>query len=313
MGSIGFVEERDLLRMTTEESAGVLERALLALSGLRAEPDVIVYEQRIDQILDRFWQRHAALKPMGHSIAPAYRHREIAEALFEYLWTSKPNRFGESIHLTDAVDAQLDPGPHRTVGNCVGLTSLYSVLGSRVGLRLSLLVSPDHMLSRLRAGDRILDLDHTDPLGFDCSRASCFREFRLAMLTASVLNGRGLKKERAGCRAAARSDYEEALRVNPGYANAYNNRGNMRFAEGDLTGAIADYTKALRLEPEFAEAICNRGIARQRLGHLEAARADYERALRVSPHYADARRCLDVVVDLERGGASFGRDCRETA
>ncbi len=284
--------ELPVLREMKAQNARLLERALLVLSGLRAEHDLQAYQGKIDEIFRRFWQKYGGLESMEQPSPPGYLHEEIARALFDYLWNSKPKRFGESFLVTDAVDAQLDPDTHRAVGNCVGLTSLYSVLGIRAGLSLLLLVSPDHLLSRLRVGDRTLDIDLTDPQGFDCRRSTSFHEFHLCMLAASVLNSRGLAKERGGSRLVGKSDYEKALWVNPDYANAYNNRGNMLFVEGDLEGAVADYTQAIRLEPGFIEAFCNRGMARQRLGRFEAARADYQMALSLNGDYSEAREWL---------------------
>lgn len=295
-----------VLREMKAQNVRLLERSLLVLSGVRTEHDLEAYQGKIDEISRRFWRKYRGQGPPEQPSPPLYLHEEIARALFDYLWNSKPRRFGESFRVTDAVDAQLDPDTHRAVGNCVGLTSLYAVLGIRAGLSLLMLVSPDHLLSRLRIGDRALDIDLTDPQGFDCRRSTWFRQFHLCMLAASVLNSRGLAKERSGCNLVAKSDYEKALWVNPNYANAYNNRGNMLFLEGDLEGAVADYTRAIRLEPGFVEAFCNRGMARQRLGRFEAARADYEMALSLNGEYTEARKWLGTLDGA--GGGKRGVD-----
>jgi tetratricopeptide (TPR) repeat protein len=223
----------------------------------------------------------------------------LAQCLFEYLWNSKPKRFGEDFLLTDVVDAQLNPDVHSVVGTCVGLTSLYSVLGLRAGLNLTLLLASDHLLSRLRVGQQSIDIDHTDPQGFDCRNCTEFREFPLITLFANVLNSRGLRNETRGQAAAAKADYDKAILVNPAYANAINNRGNLRFREGDLEGAIADYTEAIRLSPGFCEAYCNRGMAKHRLGRYDEARRDYHLAMSTNEDYADARACLQVLDDTE--------------
>jgi tetratricopeptide (TPR) repeat protein len=281
------------------EAAVSLERAWLVLSGLKTSEAVRSYEHKIEDIFGRFLTKCKWMDFSLYSKPPPYLHREIARCLSEYLWTSKPRRFGESFLLADVVDAQLDPNVDRPVGTCIGLTALFSVLGLRAGLNMSLLVNSDHLLSRLRVGYQTIDIDQTDPLGFDCRSSEEFRELPLWTLTANVLNSRGLEHERGGRFQAARADYQKAIEVNPLYANAYNNRGNMKFREQDLDGAVADYTEAVRLNPCFLEAYCNRGMARQRLGRYDEARADYTRALNLDAGYDDARDCLNALDAVE--------------
>ena len=223
----------------------------------------------------------------------------LQKCLFEYLWISKPKRFGEYFLLTDVIDAQLNSDVQHLVGTCVGLTSLYSVLGLRAGLNLSLMVASDHLLSRLNMGQQTIDIDHTDPQGFDCRKSEGFREFPLLTLTANVLNSRGLRNESNGRFEAAKEDYQKAVLVNPEYANAFNNRGNMRLRDEDIEGAIADYTEAIRLNPCFCEAYCNRGMAKQRLGRYDEARQDYRMAMSTDSEYSDASKCLQLLDDIE--------------
>jgi tetratricopeptide (TPR) repeat protein len=299
--------EETILRDLRDAAPVSLERALLVLSGLKTEEQIRSYHHKIDAILDRFLNKHDYRSPYTPSPPPAYLHLSIAKNLFEYLWTSKPKRFGEYFLLTDVIDAQLDSDVHRVVGTCVGLTSLYSVLGLRMSLNLYLLVDLDHLLSRVRAGPQTIDIDHTDPQGFDCHNYKGFREFPLLSLTANVLNSRGLKYERSGNFVAAKADYQKAILVNPEYANAFNNRGNMRLWDEDIAGAIADYTDAIRLNPCFCEAYCNRGMAKHRLGRYEEARQDYAMAMNTNSEYGDVRKCLQLLDDIEHGNPPAAR------
>ena len=66
--------------------------------------------------------------------------------------------------------------------------------------------------------------------------------------------------------------YGEAIRLKPGFAEAFCNRGIARAAKADLAGALEDYGQAIRLKPGFAEAFCNQGIARAASGDLGACR-----------------------------------------
>jgi tetratricopeptide (TPR) repeat protein len=290
--------EEKILRDIKDRRVVSLERALLVLSGIETKKDIQSYVNKIDDIFKRFLTKCDNIIIAEQLEFPLYLHLEIAKRLFEYLWNSKPKRFGESFLLADVVDAQLNSNLNHLIGTCVGLTSLYSVLGLRAGLNLSLLVSSDHLLSRLWVGKETIDIDHTDPQGFGCANCEGFREFPLVTLIANVFNSRGLNNERNGRFAGARSDYQKAMRVNPEYANACNNRGNMRFWDKDLEGAIADYTEAIRLCPGFCEAYCNRGLAKQELGRYEEARQDFSMALSTRPEYSDALRCLQLLDDI---------------
>src|SRR5213596_219856 len=55
--------------------------------------------------------------------------------------------------------------------------------------------------------------------------------------------------------------YEEALRLQPYYADAYYNRGNVLFAKGRIDEAIADWEKALELQPNDADSHTGLGNA----------------------------------------------------
>lgn len=282
------------------ESVFFLETALLRLSGLETADALSAWQSKIHAIFLRFLEKSEPGIPPHSFKPPPYLHFDVARRLFEYLWISKPRRFGTPFLLTEVVEAQLDPDGGRPVGTCVGLTSLYSVLGLRAGLRLSLLLNADHVMTRLRVGDRFFDLDHTDPLGFDCRSGEGFRELPLGTLSAVVLNCRGLRHESRGRIDEAMEDYQRAIAIHPEYANALNNRANMRVLRGDLQGALGDYGEALRLNPVFCDAYCNRGMARHRLGDREGAREDYQRALALDPNHGDARRCLGLL-DSSRG------------
>ena len=82
--------------------------------------------------------------------------------------------------------------------------------------------------------------------------------------------------------------YDEAIRLNPDYAEAYNNRGNAKDALGRHEAAIVDYNEAIKLKPDLAEAFNNRGVAKETLGQYNAAIADYDEAIKLKPDYAKA-------------------------
>lgn len=59
-------------------------------------------------------------------------------------------------------------------------------------------------------------------------------------------------------------DYDQAILLNPLYANAYGNRGNAWLRKGDYDRAIADYDHCLRFNPSIRSIIENRRLALER-------------------------------------------------
>ena len=64
----------------------------------------------------------------------------------------------------------------------------------------------------------------------------------------------------------ALADYDQAIRLNPAYVDAYNNRGVVRSDRGDADGAIADYDQAIRLNPEYVLGVQQPGGPPERPG-----------------------------------------------
>jgi tetratricopeptide (TPR) repeat protein len=84
----------------------------------------------------------------------------------------------------------------------------------------------------------------------------------------------------------ALQDYEAAVRIKPGYAEAHYNLANLLFQD-DLPNAIAHYQAALQAKPDFAAARANLGTALARVpGRLPEAIAEYRAAIRLKPGLA---------------------------
>ncbi len=95
---------------------------------------------------------------------------------------------------------------------------------------------------------------------------------------------------------AAAAHFAQALRLNPGYAEAHNNLGLLRYSQGNLEAAAAHYVEALRLNPAYAGAHNNLGMLLDGQGKMEAAAAHYVEALRLDPAHADAHNSLGAVL-----------------
>jgi cytochrome c-type biogenesis protein CcmH/NrfG len=96
---------------------------------------------------------------------------------------------------------------------------------------------------------------------------------------------RGLKALSKGDYDLAIADYSEAIRLKPGFVEAYINRGYAYGQQRDYDKAIADYNEAVRLKPDFWAAYINRANAYNHKGDWDRALADYNEAIRVKPDH----------------------------
>ncbi len=81
-------------------------------------------------------------------------------------------------------------------------------------------------------------------------------------------------------------EYEAALRIKSGYAEAHYNLANLLFND-DLPDAIAHYQAAILAKPDFAEAYANLGTALARVpSRLPDAITEYKSAIRLKPGLA---------------------------
>jgi tetratricopeptide (TPR) repeat protein/SAM-dependent methyltransferase len=88
--------------------------------------------------------------------------------------------------------------------------------------------------------------------------------------------------------AEAVASYERALALQPDSVGDWLNLGTALHRLGRDDDALASYDRALALHPSFSEAHCNRGHVLARRGRYEEALASYDRALAGNRRYVDA-------------------------
>ena len=91
--------------------------------------------------------------------------------------------------------------------------------------------------------------------------------------------------DRAANTQKAIAHYDEAIRVDPKFANPYIGRGNAYQSKNDYDKAIADYDEAIRLDPKRAFPYTARGNAYQSKNDYDKAIADCDEAIRVDPKF----------------------------
>ena len=83
-------------------------------------------------------------------------------------------------------------------------------------------------------------------------------------------------------------DFDEAVRLRPGFLNAFFQRGDVYAAKEDFDLAIQDYDEVIRLDPTDSIAFKYRGDVYLAQGDNERAIQDYDEALRLDPSDSDA-------------------------
>lgn len=107
-------------------------------------------------------------------------------------------------------------------------------------------------------------------------------------LTAQEWFERGYKFQEAKNLEEAIRCYTEAIRLEPGFLEAYGNRGNVFIDKGEADSAIADYNQILLLNPKDERTYFNRASALKAQGKLDDAIKDFSEAIRLKPEYARA-------------------------
>lgn len=80
--------------------------------------------------------------------------------------------------------------------------------------------------------------------------------------------------------------FNDAIRMNPQYVQAYIARGKLYAEAGQLDSALADLDFAIQVQPHYSEAFAYRGYVLLKQGIIDRALADFNQALRIDPKYA---------------------------
>lgn len=121
--------------------------------------------------------------------------------------------------------------------------------------------------------------------------------------TVDILMERAEAALSAGDTKLARSFYDRAIRIQPGYAEAYNRRAGLFFADERYDEALRDLNAALEREPRHFGAWLAIGSMLEQLGAHEEAMDAYSEALEIYPRLEAARRGVGRLRALTDGTA----------
>jgi tetratricopeptide (TPR) repeat protein len=90
--------------------------------------------------------------------------------------------------------------------------------------------------------------------------------------------------------------FQQALQINPGYADAHNNLGLALEKQGKIEEAIEHFRQAFQINPKHANAHDNLGIALAKQGKIEEAIEHFRQALQINPDHANAHSNLGIAL-----------------
>lgn len=161
----------------------------------------------------------------------------------------------------------------------------------------SLAVNPDDWIAHFILGDAAVKQGRVNDGLFHFQEA-----VRLNPRYAEAQNDLGLSLALTGRPAEALAHVQEAARLEPNRADFAYNYGNLLANQGRADQALRAYNRAIELNPEFAEAHNNLGLLLLNTGRPGEAQTHFETALRIKPDFQQAQVNLRTALGFQRRG-----------
>jgi tetratricopeptide (TPR) repeat protein len=178
---------------------------------------------------------------------------------------------------------------------------------AKKGLRKLEKKSPGPITSQSQI-DALLTLYQSGQM--DLVEKSCRRLLTVDPREPLVLNILGSALQAQGRYQEAVQEFDNAIRLQPNFAEAFNNRGNalkelaqLNRNAANYASVIASYEDAIRARPEYPVAHFNLGNALKDVGRMDDAVGCYESAISLNPDFPEAHRNLSVLKNYEAGDA----------
>jgi tetratricopeptide (TPR) repeat protein len=97
----------------------------------------------------------------------------------------------------------------------------------------------------------------------------------------------GSSYRRSDNKKEAMDAFNNAIDMNPKFADAYHSRGSLYRLDGNYNQAIKDYDKVIEINPKDADVYIDRGGTYVKLGKYKQAIKDYDKSIELNPDYLD--------------------------
>ncbi len=115
-------------------------------------------------------------------------------------------------------------------------------------------------------------------------------------------NEKGTQFVEQGRLSLAEKCFEDAVKLDPNYLDAYHNLGNILQLQGKSDQAVACLKKAIGIDPDFTQAYIALGNTLRQAGEIDEAFVFYQQALAINPDLAEAHANLGSI-QKQRGQA----------
>ncbi|WP_051212987.1 tetratricopeptide repeat protein [Rubritepida flocculans] len=124
---------------------------------------------------------------------------------------------------------------------------------------------------------------------------------RQATAAVALLLNRGIRNLRASNPADALEDFDAAIVLAPGLADAWHWRAQAHAAAGDAAAAAADLRECLRLEPRHFPALVTLSRLQEEAGDARGALRSFEAALAIHPRLPGGAERLRELIRAAEG------------
>ncbi|MEL6929813.1 MAG: tetratricopeptide repeat protein, partial [Cyanobacteria bacterium J06600_6] len=131
--------------------------------------------------------------------------------------------------------------------------------------------------------------------------------------TALDFYNRGLLRTQAKEYRQAIEDYNQAVKLNPRFVDAYLKRCEMRYKMGDNQGVLSDCLEVLNIDPTVAKAYYYQGRARYSLGYGDPAIESYSLAIAQDQNYPQAHYYRGIAHKESQNAAAAVADLTKAA
>jgi len=104
----------------------------------------------------------------------------------------------------------------------------------------------------------------------------------------------GLTRQQLGYWQDSEALFRHTIAVTENNDLAHTNLGDALIGKGQIDGAFSEYQEVVRLTPGYAPAHYNLGIVFDKLGRTDEAIREYQEAVRLDPNHADAHNNLGI-------------------
>ncbi len=156
--------------------------------------------------------------------------------------------------------------------------------------------------------DPVLSLPPTEALADTLSARGRYllaiRVYEALPPTAAIKNKLGVACEHMMLYDKARASFDEAVRMNPRYAEAYNNMGTLAHSQGDLSRAEKMYKKSLKIKPDAPSTLKNLGTLYYAEHKYKKGDDAYHRAVALDPEALEHASGRDIQAPSKAQSAS---------